>query len=334
MSVWQRNGIWYADARVGNVRIKRSVGPAGTRQEAQELETALRKQLQDDRHSKRLNRSLSRSFGDALVQYLKSEEVKALRSYDNLRDKARALRPFLEHVRLEDIPEAAEKMKQTLLAQGLKAATINSRLAIVRRILNLSYRNWKWLRAPLYITLLTVHNERHIYPDSDLVERLALACPDPEVGDFVRLAYYTGLRKSELFRVNANPSRYIIDGRIVLDAQTKTSRPGVVPIAVQVSSIIPRLPLKISDNQVRVNFEAARLSVGRPELHFHDLRHGFASLLAEAGADFLDIMKLMRHTSPQSTKRYTHLLDSRLRAIVDGIGRSQIGPTKKRSGDG
>ncbi len=137
--------------------------------------------------------------------------------------------------------------------------------------------------------------------------------------------YYTGLRKSELLRVNAGPGRHIVDGRIVLDSNTKTGRPGVVPIARQVLSIARRMPLAVTESALRTSSEAARAAVGRKDLHFHDMRHGFASLLAEAGADFLDIMKLMRHTSPASTKRYTHPLDARLRKIIGRL------PVQKRS---
>lgn len=320
MPIEQRGGIWYARVQVGKVRVRRSAGKGATRKEAKELETAILRSLQEDRHAKRLDRSLNRTFGDGLLEYLNAEDTKQLRSYRGLVDKASALRPFLEHVRMEDVPEAAEAMKQSLLADGKKPATINRRLAIVRRILNLAYRQWKWLKQPLYVTLLPEDNERHVYPDADLVQRLVASCTDRDAGDFLLAAYYTGLRKSELFRVNADPGRFIVDGRIVLDRQTKTGRPGVVPIARQVLGIFGRMPLAVDEHMLRKNFEAARAEVGRPDLHIHDLRHGFASMLAEAGADFLDIMKLMRHTSPASTKRYTHLLDERLRNVMSRIG--------------
>ena len=65
-----------------------------------------------------------------------------------------------------------------------------------------------------------------------------------------------------------------------------------------------------------------RAAVNRPDLHFHDLRHGFASLLAESGADFLDIMTLLRHTSPASTKRYTHLIDKCLKRAVSKMAKA------------
>lgn len=316
MPIKQRGGVWHVQAQVGGQRVRCTAGRGATKKEAQELEADVRKRLHDDRHAKRLDRGLNRTFGDGLLEYLNSEETKKLRSYRGLIDKARALRPYLERVRMEDVPTEAENMKQALLADGLKPATINRRLAIVRRILNLAYRRWGWLKAPLYITLLTEDNERHIYPSVALVNKLAAACASEYAGDFFKALYFTGLRKSELLRVNADPARYIRDGRIVLDSQTKTGRPGVVPIAKDIAPIIKRMPLNVTGPMLRKNFDAARAVVSRPDLHIHDLRHGFASLLAESGADFLDIMVLMRHASPASTRRYTHLVDARLKKAV------------------
>ncbi len=334
MPIKQRGGVWHIDITVGGRRFRQTSGPNATRKDAEELEAALRKRLHDDRHARRLDRGLNRTFGEALLAYLEMAETKQLHSYANLLHKARTLRPHLERVRLEETPEAAEEMKQAMLADGLKPATINRRLAIVRRVLRLSYHRWKWIKAPLSVSLLTEDNERHVYPSTKVVAALAGACPDPDAADFIRLAYFTGLRKSELLRVNEDPEAHINGGFIELYTRTKNKRPGRVPISKYAAPIVARLPLNVTDNSVRIAFEAARTAIKRPDLHFHDLRHGFASLLAESGADFLDIMNLMRHASPASTKRYTHLMDDRLKAAVvrlDRAVKSQNGHSRKET---
>lgn len=321
MPIKQRGGVWHVHVQVGGARVRQTAGKGATRKDAQELEAQIRKQLHDDRHAKRVGRGLNRTFGDGLLAYLQSEETKKLKSYRGLIDKARLIRPFLERVALVEVPAATESMKEKLLAKGLTSGTINRRLAIVRRVLKLAYRRWGWLKAPLYISLLTEDNERHVYPDIKLVGKMAKACPDKDAGMAIKVAYFTGLRKSELLRVNADPDKHIKDDLIVLDRQTKTGRPGIVPILKEIMPIIKRMPLAITNATLRRNFEIARAAVGRDDLRFHDLRHGFASLLAASGSDFLDIMTLMRHTSPASTKRYTHLIDDRLKKAVSRIGK-------------
>jgi integrase len=65
----------------------------------------------------------------------------------------------------------------------------------------------------------------------------------------------------------------------------------------------------------------ARVSIGLPDLHFHDLRHVAATLAAETGAGVKEIMYRIGHSSPQAALRYQHATQRRDRSIADGISR-------------
>ena len=55
-----------------------------------------------------------------------------------------------------------------------------------------------------------------------------------------------------------------------------------------------------------------------PIIRFHDLRHTYASLLAQAGADLLTISKLLGHSDTRITsKHYAHLCDRTLALAVN-----------------
>jgi len=55
----------------------------------------------------------------------------------------------------------------------------------------------------------------------------------------------------------------------------------------------------------------------RPPVAFHELRHTYASHLAQAGVDLLTISKLLGHADTRVTsKHYAHLADKTLAAAV------------------
>jgi integrase len=54
-----------------------------------------------------------------------------------------------------------------------------------------------------------------------------------------------------------------------------------------------------------------------PDVHLHDLRHTYASVLASAGQSLPIIGALLGHTTPVTTHRYAHLFDDPLRAATE-----------------
>ncbi|WP_191254113.1 tyrosine-type recombinase/integrase [Kordiimonas sediminis] len=55
-------------------------------------------------------------------------------------------------------------------------------------------------------------------------------------------------------------------------------------------------------------------------MHFHDLRHSFASLVVSQGLSLPMIGKLLRHSQVQTTARYAHLQDTALQQASIMIG--------------
>jgi integrase len=54
-------------------------------------------------------------------------------------------------------------------------------------------------------------------------------------------------------------------------------------------------------------------------LHFHSLRHSFASWLAQANVSIYPLKKLLGHSSIQATQMYSHLTPSELHGVVNKI---------------
>lgn len=147
---------------------------------------------------------------------------------------------------------------------------------------------------------------------------LANACTNPFAAELIWVGAYTGLRRGELLRLTKDN---IQNGYIVLDSKTKTGRPRLIPIHEKIADTITKLPLPISDAQLRKQWDKARLETGLTGIRFHDLRHTFASWLAANGAQATDIRDLLGHTNLKTTSRYTHLLGRHLKSVVNRIGR-------------
>jgi integrase len=56
---------------------------------------------------------------------------------------------------------------------------------------------------------------------------------------------------------------------------------------------------------------------GIDDLHFHDLRHTFASRYMMAGGDLYTLQTLLGHKIAQMVRRYAHLSERHLRAAVE-----------------
>ena len=76
---------------------------------------------------------------------------------------------------------------------------------------------------------------------------------------------------------------------------------------------------KVNFHTLRTAFEAA---VGKAKIEgfrFHDLRHTFASRLAQSGTDPYTIQRLMGHKSFVTTQRYAHHYSESLRKGIAAL---------------
>ena len=84
------------------------------------------------------------------------------------------------------------------------------------------------------------------------------------------------------------------------------------PPTARTSSPSDRRPGRALEN-LRGAWERAKLAAGLPaELRIHDLRHSFASALANAGTPLYEIGTVLGHTQLSTTTRYAHHAPQRL----------------------
>lgn len=293
---------WQVRLSVGGRRIEKVLPAGATRADAVEAETRLRHQHID----RTVGRQPARTIDDALGEWVKTGATR-LKSWDkDLRYRVAAIREWTAGKALDDLPSVAETLKADGIASGLSPAGVNRYLAILRRVGNLAVK-WGWTDKALgrRVELLPGETQRHLYLTSAQVKAIAKACSDPVAADVVRFAALTGLRRGEILRLTPE---MVVEGAVVLDAQTKSGRPRVVPLPPQARTIARRrLPWRITPAVLRDQFEAARKAAGLPEVRMHDLRHAFASWAVKGGASLAAVRDLLGHSSLAVTSKYAHL---------------------------
>ena len=76
--------------------------------------------------------------------------------------------------------------------------------------------------------------------------------------------------------------------------------------------------IKFNNDYVSKNFkDAVRISSVNEKVHFHTLRHSFASRLVQKGASIYIVKELLGHSDVTTTQIYSHLQPNNLIEVID-----------------
>jgi integrase len=151
------------------------------------------------------------------------------------------------------------------------------------------------------------------------------------VEPLILLLLNTGLRFGEATQLRHRDIN-VKDRLITVAGEgAKSGRTRVVPMNLEAQRILKSFDGSRDDYLFPGDKEDGRLTTiktaWRPILktariagfRIHDLRHTFASRVKRAGADLYTVQRLLGHSSPMMTQRYSHLQPDDLRAAVEAI---------------
>jgi integrase len=177
---------------------------------------------------------------------------------------------------------------------------------------------------------------RHLVGDElrRLIEALA-AYPVRTSANAIRLLLLTGARRGEVLA--AEWDQFDIEDGVWVKpaANTKQRREHRIPLSAAARLLL--VEIKAAAGPSEFLFPAARGRAGHltdikrawasvcklaglTGVRPHDLRHSYASMLASSGLSLPVIGALLGHTQPNTTQRYSHLLDDPLRAATERVG--------------
>ncbi len=205
----------------------------------------------------------------------------------------------------------------------LSNATVNRYRAILSKVFNLGIQNKNITVNPITdLKKLKVKNIKTRYLTLEEEYRLynAVSQTYQYLKDIITCALQTGMRKGEI--LNLKWSNIDMEYRFIELLETKSGKSRRIPISDTLYNIFNSLP--VTSEYVFVNpetnkpytdlkksFRTVLKQAGIINFRFHDLRHTFATRLAECNIDLIVIKELLGHSKIETTMRYSHAVPKR-----------------------
>jgi integrase len=212
--------------------------------------------------------------------------------------------------------------------QTCKPATVNRIMCRLRHMFNRAV-DWDLLdQSPMRgIKFLPENNARLRYLSREECDRLVESCIAPHIRAIVTVALHTGMRSGEIRSLQWHDLDF--DSGFIIIRDSKNGEPRHVPMDSTVVDLFRNYPRTPGSQFVFTNAAGERLGwvqhayrraltrAGLSDLHFHDLRHTFASQWMMAGGELYSLRDILGHKTIAMTQRYAHLYPAYKRAMVE-----------------
>lgn len=331
MTVQKRKGrsTWVCDFVYNGERIRRTLKFARTKKEAEQAEAVIMNHVFQQAYG--LEPKPDQLFENFVIEtYLPYSETNK-KSFVNDLSMCRVLVRYFRGRTVRQItPANVEVFKQWFLAKPIvygkederkerkrSLATVNNHLRALSKIFSLAVDAELISGNPCFKVRKFRPNNRRLRVLSDHEElTLFEALEDNElIGNITLFALNTGLRRGEIFSLEWSDVD-LERGRIIV-RKTKSSQERFVPANRTVRDILLRL-VPTSDFvfpspqtggrlvDLKKGFTGAVKEAGIKNFRFHDLRHTFATRLADAGTDVFTLKEILGHADIKTTMIYVH----------------------------
>ena len=224
--------------------------------------------------------------------------------------------------------EAADTYAAMRQRAGVQPATINRELATLKRLLSVAVSKRLITANPMDgYELLEEDNARDRHLSAAEVETLLDTCSEegraPHLYYIVLLALHTGLRRDGCLSLRWEEIDWprgevtkVVKGKTVVHVPMTgalrrellewRARGGVL----RATGLVFPSPKTGKQLRGQFGFERAVKRARLDGLHFHDLRHTFATLFLEQFPDQIETLRtILGHSSTHMTRRYAHITD-------------------------
>lgn len=216
------------------------------------------------------------------------------------------------------------------ISVNIEIRTLRAAFATAMRWKLITENPWK------SVAMVRIPDQQPLYMSKKDFSRFLATIREPWFKDLILVAVLTGLRRGELLNLQWNDVDF---GNRLLHVQssiffkTKGGRRRAVPMNEMVFSVLWRRAQSNVDRGVFLvkgrtirgdlivhKFKRYVREAGLdPKLHFHSLRHTFATWLVQEGISIYEVQKLLGHSNITVTQVYAHLASQELHRAVDKI---------------
>jgi site-specific recombinase XerD len=221
--------------------------------------------------------------------------------------------------------------------KAIRPVTVNIELRTLRAFFNTAVR-WKLLESnPFKIQLVKVPENKPIFITKEEFQKLLNVIEEHWLKEIIIFAVSTGLRRGELVNLKWNSidlNRKLLYIESTPTFRTKSGRMRIIPLNDTALYILKTKQgrdasgyvFTMNGKQIFADWithlfkRYVRLAnLSNESIHFHSLRHSFASWLAQDGTSVYVIKDLLGHSDVKTTQIYSHLQPESLHAEVNKI---------------
>ncbi len=197
---------------------------------------------------------------------------------------------------------------------------------------------WKLLADnPLQrVSLIRIPDQQPTYLSKEDLQNLLCIVSEGWLKEIIIIAVSTGLRRGELLNLtwkDVDFERRLLYIQSKENFRTKGGRRRTVPMSEAVFQLLWKNAQSTTSEYVfningrrilgdwvshRFKFYVRKAGLNK-KLHFHSLRHTFATWLVQEGVSIYEVQKLLGHSSISVTQIYSHLAASELHSAVNKI---------------